>query len=200
MSKLADCRRCDELEAVPGKGMRCRRGGGFIEPEDLGPLSDFETEGRLCAFDGPFGAAAQEEQPQTREDDPMPKRTILDEVCEGKTIRDLIREAYEGPKDSTQVARELCELTGLVVTAQQVASSWGHMGPRQPRKPRAKRTPAAEIPVVRADGLPAAAPLPPREGFVLSSLVAAFVAHKGLDPAEWQAFRAGWEAALEVTA
>lgn len=52
MSKLADCRRCDELEAVPGKGMRCRRGGGFIEPEDLGPISDMETGGGFAYSTG----------------------------------------------------------------------------------------------------------------------------------------------------
>jgi len=196
MSKLADCRRCDELEAIPGKGYRCRRGGGFIEPEDLGPLSDMETGGRLCAFDGPFGAAALEEPTQPREDDPMPRRTILDEVVDGRSIREMIREAYDGPQDSTQVARDLAALMGLVVTPQQVGSLWGHMGPKQPRKPRAKREPKADDSLQAPE--PIAAPLPPRDEFVLERLVAAFMAHKGLDVAEWAAFRAGWEAAQGV--
>jgi hypothetical protein len=221
MSKLADCRRCDELEAVPGKGMRCRRGGGFIEPEDLGPISDMGTEGRLCAFDGPFGYVPPDRPPQQlREGRALALSRWQRTTQTGRTLEDELKALLDAEPELTDAERaeRLSAITGKQVTMQAARvrrkvlqgiapspqEAWQRRKRREAEKARSARGDQAAMPAMRADGLEApssaAAPLPPREGFVLSSLVAAFVAHKGLDPAEWQAFRAGWEAALEVTA
>lgn len=138
----------------------------------------------------------------------------------GRTLEEELKALLDAEPELTDAdrAQPLRALTGKQVTMQAVRArrqalqgivpspqeAWQRRKRREAEKARAARGDQAAMPVVRADGLeapaPVAAPLPPREGFVLASLVAAFMAHKGMDPAEWQAFRAGWEASQGVTA
>ncbi len=205
---MADCSKCEHLEVHSGAFgavYRCAKGGGEIDPADI----DGKTR-VACKFGGPFMdgeklRAKEAAETSMRDEDKYARKMAWDEeflspADEGEPVtpRQLARELRAEGRTYTEIAESLEELTGVRVAGPSVSQAVKPKKGEQEKagrggRPRKRKmAPAEKTDIFDAEAFEILAGTPPPS---LDGMMAAFLRFKGVDPAEFELFAAGFRAA-----